>query len=525
MKPRIRILYVDDSPFDRELVRDALEKEHGGFQVTDAASREEFEARLDDGKYDLVLSDFNILGFEGLDVLDVVHSRCTGVPVVIVTGTGSEAIAAEAIKRGAADYIIKSPQHIQRLPKTIQSVIEKQRMEDEHRLWELKLQQSEERFRAVFEHAPHGLVMGDEKGRVISVNRAWQEMFRYSEEEARHITYRDLTLDEEMDETRARFESLYRGKTSSYRVERRFIRKNGTIFWGDLSVRLLPDTGTGARRGLGVVVDITERKHAVDSVLRSEAKHRTLVESAPIGIIVVDSQGQIVEANQALVDVFGSPSAEATKVINMFTFPPLVEAGISQNFRSCLEEDRRIEFETPYVSKWGKETHLKIRLTPFKDPVDDTVRCLGVVEDVSPIKKAEEELRSSETLMRAILDGISTNVAFVNEDLEIMWVNKAAADSVGKHPEEMHGKKCHAFWADPAQPCIGCPSVKAMRTRKSEWIEITTPDGRVWDERGEPLFDSEGRLLGGSRNRSGYYGPKEGGKGSAKERSALQRDL
>ena len=66
MSKPIRILYVDDYPLDRELVRDALEKEHGGFRISEAASRIEFEVKLVAEDYDLVLSDFNILGFEGL---------------------------------------------------------------------------------------------------------------------------------------------------------------------------------------------------------------------------------------------------------------------------------------------------------------------------------------------------------------------------------------------------------------------------------------------------------------------------
>ena len=109
MSEPIRILYVDDYPLDRELVLDALEKEHGGFKVVEAASRAEFEARLAAHDYDLVLSDFNILGFEGLQVLDAVRAKAPQVPVVIVTGTGSEEIAVEAMKRGAADYVIKTP--------------------------------------------------------------------------------------------------------------------------------------------------------------------------------------------------------------------------------------------------------------------------------------------------------------------------------------------------------------------------------------------------------------------------------
>ena len=123
MQQPVRILYIDDSAHDRALVRHALEIEHGSFGVTEAATRAEFEAQLAHGDFDLVLSDFNILGYDGLQVLDAVKATNPRLPVLIVTGTGSEEIAVEAMKRGAADYVIKTPSHIQRLPLTIQSVL------------------------------------------------------------------------------------------------------------------------------------------------------------------------------------------------------------------------------------------------------------------------------------------------------------------------------------------------------------------------------------------------------------------
>ena len=109
---------------------------------------------------------------------------------------------------------------------------------------------------------------------------------------------------------------------------------------------------------------------------------------------------------------------------------------------------------------------------------------------------AEKTLRKSEAQKKAILDGISTNIAFVNKELEILWANKAAALSVNSTHKEMIGHKCHELWADPEKPCDGCPTEKAFRTKKTEHTIMVTPDGRVWDERGEPVFDAEGKLIG-----------------------------
>lgn len=128
MATTIRILYIDDNPLDRALVRDSLEKEHGGFVVREAKSKIEFEKLIHEENFDLVLTDFNILGFEGLQVLKTVKSIDPNLPVIIVTGTGSEEVAVESMKRGAGDYVIKSPKHISRLPNTILSVLETKRI-------------------------------------------------------------------------------------------------------------------------------------------------------------------------------------------------------------------------------------------------------------------------------------------------------------------------------------------------------------------------------------------------------------
>ena len=124
------------------------------------------------------------------------------------------------------------------------------------------------------------------------------------------------------------------------------------------------------------------------------------------------------------------------------------------------------------------------------------LRITGTTLDITDRKRTDEALRVSEAQKQAILDGITANIAFVNEDLEMLWVNKTAANSLGKLPSQMIGQECHKFWGDPEKPCDGCPTVKAFKTKKSEHATVVTPDGRIWDEKGEPVFDTDGRLIG-----------------------------
>jgi len=111
-------------------------------------------------------------------------------------------------------------------------------------------------------------------------------------------------------------------------------------------------------------------------------------------------------------------------------------------------------------------------------------------------KRADDAMNKSEAQKLAILNGITTNIAFVDKDLRILWVNKVAAESVKKSPAEMTGYTCYALWADPAGPCENCPTLRAFETKQSEHSIMHTPDGRVWDERGEPVFDENGNLIG-----------------------------
>jgi signal transduction histidine kinase/DNA-binding NarL/FixJ family response regulator len=129
----IQVLYVDDNYLDRELVRDVLEKADGEFCVKEATGREDFLELLSAGAWDLVLTDFRIGGFEGLEVIEEVKKRRPGVPVVMLTGTGSEEVAVQALKRGAADYVLKKTQHIQRLPFTLRSALERTRAQEAER--------------------------------------------------------------------------------------------------------------------------------------------------------------------------------------------------------------------------------------------------------------------------------------------------------------------------------------------------------------------------------------------------------
>jgi two-component system sensor histidine kinase UhpB len=194
MNNHVRVLYVDDYPLDRALVRDALVKEAHGFELFEATSREEFESLLGQGKYDIVLSDFNILGFEGLQVIEAVHRACPELPVIIVTGTGSEEIAVQALKQGASDYVIKSPRHIQHLPYSIRSVLEAKRLQADREQQRVELQDAYRFVTSIVDTSPAALVVLNAQTRIAIWNQAAERIFGW---ELREVGGREVPFVEE----------------------------------------------------------------------------------------------------------------------------------------------------------------------------------------------------------------------------------------------------------------------------------------------------------------------------------------
>jgi PAS domain S-box-containing protein len=105
-------------------------------------------------------------------------------------------------------------------------------------------------------------------------------------------------------------------------------------------------------------------------------------------------------------------------------------------------------------------------------------------------------MHESEAQIQTILDGISLHISYVNNDSDILWVNKACATSVGRSPDEMIGHKCYEFWGDMKKPGIGSPDAEVFQTRQSQRTTIDSANGKVWEKISEPLFDPDGRISG-----------------------------
>lgn len=146
---------------------------------------------------------------------------------------------------------------------------------------------------------------------------------------------------------------------------------------------------------VAVARDLSQRILAEQALREREKKYRTLVESSPLGIALYDLNGNIVELNSALPKMMCSPSLEATRAVNLFTFPLLVRAGLSDAMMECVKSGEHIVGEYPYTTKWGKSLHIRLHVSPVRDREERVVGGLVFCEDISENKRLEEQIRQA----------------------------------------------------------------------------------------------------------------------------------
>ena len=406
-KKRIRVLCVEDNSLDRGLIRHALEKEADNFKMIEAVDREMFEKLLNEGEFDMVLTDFNILGFEGIEVLRGVKERHPDIPVIIVTGTGSEEIAVQALKEGADDYIIKDPRHIAQLPGTILRVMDAKETRN-------RLRKREANVRAISENVADGVVVVDRQGYVVFSNPAAGSLFGSSPEELVGTVFEYPV-----------------GDSRFFEID--LPRRAGGP--GTAEMRISETDWDGENCSIIAMRDITDRKRSEQLLKESEERNRKILRSAMDGIWIEDIQGHLLDVNDAYCRMSGYSEQE---LLGM----PISDLEAAESTADVEEHIKNIKargedrFETLQHRKDGSIYDVEVSTVYIPGEPGQIVAFL---RDITDRKRAEEELlRTAESLNIALTGTIRAMSRIVDlRDPYTAGHQKRMADLAGAIAEEM----------------------------------------------------------------------------------------
>lgn len=265
---RLRFLIVEDDETDAALVVTQLRRAGFEFDATRVDNETDFVAALEGGA-DLILADYSMPGFGGLRALKVVKERRKQIPFIVVSGAIGDERAAECIREGAIDYVLKD--RMGRLAAAVAAALESQRLRarEAAALNELRhahaiLQESERRYRLLFESNPRPMWVYDtETLQFLAVNDAAIAHYGYARNEFLAMTVLDIRQPEEPPRAASLLASSIEAPATC-----RHRKKDGSIIEVEIASHLIPFDGHHAK--IVAINDVTVQKALQAQLLRAQ---------------------------------------------------------------------------------------------------------------------------------------------------------------------------------------------------------------------------------------------------------------
>jgi PAS domain S-box-containing protein len=469
---KLRALIVEDSKNDAALLVRYLTKAGYEVESTVVKTSQEMAAALAHDDWDVILSDFSMPQFTGIEALSVARETGFDLPFIIISGTIGEDVAVEAMRLGADDYLLKG--HLSRLSAAIQRELENAAGRRARKLTEAALRRSETSLARAQRIAQIGSWDWDVQ----------HDQFHRSDETFRIFglkagplsgTIADfMTGIHEQDRSRvqAAMDAALAG-TNPYRLEHRILRPDGiertVLGIGEVS---WDESGRPAWFR-GTVQDISERKHQETAVrdLTGQIERQARIFDTTLSSIIdfayiLDPDSRFVYANQALLDLWGLTFDEAVgKNFYELNYPTELAAHLQQQVDQVFATGEQLRDETPYASPTGAGGYYEYIYNPVFAADGSVEAIAGSTRDVTLRKQAEENLKQLNRKLESQRLRLNNIVASVPG---VVWENWGRPDAVGEHSD---------FVSEYIETMVGY-TVEEYLATPNFWLTMLHPDDR-----------------------------------------------
>ncbi|MFX0087374.1 MAG: PAS domain S-box protein [Candidatus Hodarchaeota archaeon] len=484
---KAKILAIDDDEWFIRLVIKKFKDVDPGFHITPAYSADEAIEKLEKEEFDCILCDHKLPGTINLDgkvfPSDGIHlmrkfsAMNINTPVIFVTGQGSEEIASEALLLGASGYFIKrvQPGYFSLMATSIRQTIDKYWLQKE-------LQDSEARYRDLFENSADLILIFNSDGNLVETNLGFLEVFRYSQDEILGLSLKQLAYHEDIGKWELMLKSIYEGN-----IERRMIRsltKDGQIIHLDITGRPIYDKfKTEVKNVIGIQAiarDITDAMKTQQALIDSEEKHRKVVEGSNEGIVIMEKNGMILDWNPSATFITGF-SAEETinktiwEILNLLR--PIGYETYSEIKKQYEQMEEMAKNNNEIISTSSTDIPMELTIRNVKDNENRAIetskfiiehskgyRVALVMRDVTDKKQTEAESRAYAKRFQVLIEQSALGVWVTSVEGNITtYVNDSLAQVLGYSPHEMIGVPVYDF-ATPQ-------SVEILREKTNQRIK------------------------------------------------------
>jgi PAS domain S-box-containing protein len=465
----LRVLQVEDSPDDAELILRELRRAGYDLESQRVETSVSMVNALCDRDWDLVLSDYELPGFGGLEALRVLRASGMDLPFLVVSGAIGEEIAVATMKAGAHDYVFKG--NLARLGPAIERELKEADLRRRQTASDRALRESEERYRALFEHSPMPIFMENFAGvqQLFEAHRKagvtdFRAFFLEHPEAVRSCAAAVQIVDvnqrsvsffgcQRKEEVRLHLPSyLLEGSWPIFREELITLAEGGLCFDCEIPIRgvkgetrvvsLHLSVSPGFEKSLGRVLisfsDITQRIEMEQSLREARASLERAQGMAHLGSWEWDPARELPHWSPELYRIFGlDPLADAPSH-DRFTdrVHPEDRALVLGALETVIAEGQPRSFEYRIVRADGAVRHVHELAEVIPGPER---RLRGTIQDITARTQAELALRASETRFGTLVENAPVGIYLTDAQGQCEYVNSSWCGMAGMSSEEASG--------------------------------------------------------------------------------------
>jgi PAS domain S-box-containing protein/putative nucleotidyltransferase with HDIG domain len=485
-QPALRLLVVDDSVDDFDLLVRVLRKAGIEPQATRVGSEPGLREALSDGRWDAVVVDHVIPGYSGPQALQLLQSQAPDLAVVVVSGKVDEEVIAADLRLGADDYVFKSG--LSRLVPAIEQARHAAAGRRDRRRAEEALRASEARYRRMVDQASEGVWAMDRDHVTTFVNERMAQMLGVGPDDMLGRPIADFMFPEDLDDHRRQMAIRHAGRSSHY--ERRFRHRDGREVLTIVAATPVRDADGEFDGSFALFTDITDRVRAEHELADSQARLASILDAAPAAIGLVRDR-ILLEVNEHMCAMLGYRKDELVGQSARLLYPSEEEfERVGREKYAQIERTGRGSVETRWRSKHGDDMEIMLS-SAVVDPSDPSRGITFTAFDITDRLWAERDLAAQRDLLSTVFDSAPYAVMVLDRELRVRRANRALRESIARsdHQDALADLLCGEAIecaADPETQCgegVACPrcSVRSLVGRTLET--------------GESSLDVEGRLI------------------------------
>lgn len=440
-------MFVEDLKTDVDLAVRVLRKEKLEFDHIVVETGKDLKKALRDFQPDLIISDYNMPSFNGLEALTIVRKDFPELPFILYTGSVNEEVAVACIKAGADDYIIK--EHMTRLPFAVNEALKQAGIRRDRKFADARLRESEAKLQSLFSSAPLGIGLLSDRV-FLEVNEGFCRLTGYSRDEVIGMTTRMLypSLNEYEEVGKAYGEIGIKGKGD---IETRLQTCDGRIL--DVFITLTPLNKDDLSEGYTfTILDITERKKYENELKETNRTLRTLIGNLQ-GMVYrcrndVKWTMEFVSEGSETLTGYQANDLVMNRIIsyNELILPEHRDL-IWESVQEAVRGRRHFEFTYRIRKKDGEIRWVWEKGEGIYDESGQLTFLEGFITDITERKLTEESLKISEEKFRSIAENL-TDIIFITDSEGIVLYVSPSCKAFGYTQNDLTGNNFSRFIAD-----------------------------------------------------------------------------